>query len=106
LDYVIIVVSITLELLFKFDENLGLSTISGLIVLARIWRFVRIGHAIVEISTELTHKAYEELLAYTETLEAKLKMNHHTLPKCPTSVETKRRKTSFSQHEHEDKANA
>jgi len=87
LDYIIITVSTTLELLFYLDnEDLGLSTISGLIIFARIWRFVRIGHGIIEVTTELTHKRYEDLLEYAEKLEAEMKKNELPLPKPPKSL--------------------
>lgn len=90
LDYVIIVVSTTLELLFFFDQDqVGLSSLSGLIIFARVWRFIRIGHAIVEVTTELTHRAYEDLLTYAETLEADLKKANLPLPSPPASLHRK-----------------
>mmetsp|Transcript_16791 Transcript_16791/g.40932 ORF Transcript_16791/g.40932 Transcript_16791/m.40932 type:complete len:292 (+) Transcript_16791:90-965(+) len=89
-DYIIIVVSTTLELLFFFDhEQLGLSSISGLIVFARIWRFVRIGHGIIEVTTELTHARYEDLMEYAEKLEEEMKKNNLPLPKPPKSLHRK-----------------
>jgi hypothetical protein len=90
LDYVIIVVSTTLELLFFFyQDELALSSISGLIIFARVWRFIRIGHAIVEVTTEFTHRAYEDLLTYAETLEADLKKHNLPLPTTPKSLHRK-----------------
>lgn len=90
LDYIIIVVSTTLELLFFFDhEELGLSSISGLIIFARIWRFVRIGHGIIEVTTELTHERYEDLLEYSEKLEEEMKKNNLQLPQAPKSLHRK-----------------
>jgi len=97
-DYVIVVVSITLELIFHFDSKLGLSSMVGLIIFARLWRFVRIGHAIVEISSEVTHQSYDELLEYTEKLEMKLKEHQLSLPECPRSVEEKRSEGKPSHH--------
>lgn len=100
-DYIIIVVSTTLELLFYFDsEELGLSTISGLIIFARIWRFVRVGHAIVEVTTELTHQSYEEAVKYVEELEAKLENNKLLLPDCPESLSSYRKAHAHSSHDH------
>lgn len=87
LDYIIILVSLVLELLFFFDhEELGLSSISGLIIFARIWRFVRIGHGIIEVTSEVTHRKYEDLLDYAEHLETELRKNDIPLPQPPKSL--------------------
>ncbi|CAJ1931293.1 unnamed protein product [Cylindrotheca closterium] len=89
-DYIIIVVSLTLELLFHFDhEDLGLSSLGGLIIFARVWRFVRIGHGIIEVTTELTHKRYKALMDYAEELEEKMKENNLDLPEAPKSFHRK-----------------
>lgn len=83
-DYIIILVSLALELLFHFDTgDLGLTSLSGLIIFARIWRFVRIGHGIIEVTTEITHSKYDALTEYAEKLEAELKQNNLPLPEAP-----------------------
>lgn len=51
-----------------------------MLVVIRIWRFVRIGHGIAEITNEMAHKEYDGLLDYSEQLEDLLKANNIDLP--------------------------
>jgi hypothetical protein len=85
LDYFIITVSMVLELLFHFASSDILQSVAGLLVFFRLWRFVRIGHGIVEIASEWTHMQYEELFKYVEELETS--MGEHDLP-LPESSQT------------------
>lgn len=99
-DYVIIVVSTTMELVFFFlNDELALSGASGFIIFVRIWRFIRIGHGIVEVTTEYTHGSYEDLLTYAETLEADLKKRNLPLPAPPKSLH---REESHGEPEQDD----
>lgn len=86
LDYFIVGVSLVLEISLYFLDQETLATFVGLLVFTRIWRFVRIGHGIVEVTSELTHQKYEELLVYTAVLEANAKKSNIELPECPKSV--------------------
>lgn len=86
LDYVIVTVSMALELSFHFSSDEALQSLVGLLVFARIWRFVRIGHGIVEITAEWTHHQYQELLDYAESLETKLTENKLPLPEAPKTI--------------------
>jgi len=80
LDYAIITVSLVLEIVFHtFKEDIYQSLV-GLLVIVRIWRFVRIGHGIAEFANEMAHKEYHGLLEYTEELEKRLKANNIDLP--------------------------
>jgi hypothetical protein len=65
---------------FHFAAEDALQSLAGLLVFIRIWRFVRIGHGIIEISAEWTHLQYTELLAYAEELEAILNEQGTPLP--------------------------
>jgi hypothetical protein len=65
---------------FHFASNDALQSLAGLLVFIRLWRFVRIGHGIVEISSEWTHHQYAELLAYAEEMEAILIAQGTALP--------------------------
>ena len=80
LDYVIIAMSLALEITFHVLDEYVYSTMAGLLVLVRVWRFVRIGHGIVELTAEAAHKEYEGLLTYTEELEDRLRANNIDLP--------------------------
>jgi hypothetical protein len=80
LDYTIVSISLALEIFFvSYKDNLY-QTLVGVLVLIRIWRFVRIGHGIVEITNEVAHKDYENLLEYTEDLRDLLVQHNIPLP--------------------------
>jgi hypothetical protein len=80
LDYVIISVSLTLEIIFHSLSDDSIQSFVGLLVFVRIWRFVRIGHGIVEITHEVAHKDHEKLVTYTEQLEELLQQHKIALP--------------------------
>ena len=80
LDYFIISVSLALEILFHSLSDDSIQSLVGLLVFVRIWRFVRIGHGIVEITNEVAHKDHEKLVSYTEQLEELLQRNNIALP--------------------------
>ena len=88
LDYVIIGVSLTLDVLFHSLHYDSFQYYIGLLVGIRLWRFVRIGHGIVALTSEATRAHYEHLLCYAEELEVLLKANQVELP--PSSANVKR----------------
>ena len=75
-----------MELTFHFADQEALQAYIGILVLFRIWRFVRIGHGIVEITAEWTHKQYEVLLDYTEELEEIVKKQGIELPEAASKI--------------------
>lgn len=83
-DYTIVTVSLGLELMFVIKDNLNLQSAVGLIIVARLWRFVRIAHGIVEVVTEISSTKYQDLLAYAESLEVMLKENGIAVPDIPS----------------------
>jgi hypothetical protein len=86
LDYFIVTVSLVLELTFHFLKDDLYQSLAGLLVLIRIWRFVRIGHGIVEVVAEMSHEKHQKLLAYTEELENLLKKNQIIMPERSPSI--------------------
>lgn len=86
LDYAIVTVSLVLEMTLYFVGEEGLAALLGLLIFARIWRFFRIGHGIVEVTSELTHKKYETLLEYTRALEEAAIKSAVEMPQCPEEV--------------------
>lgn len=80
LDYVIVSVSLALEATFHALGDDVLQSLIGLVIVGRVWRFVRIGHGIVEISEELAHEREEHLLTYVDELEDILRKNNLPLP--------------------------
>ena len=57
------------EVVFHFFKNELYQSAAGFLVIVRVWRFVRIGHGIMEVTNEMAHEEYSGLLAYTEALE-------------------------------------
>lgn len=69
LDFFIIAVSLSLEAAFKVIDDDQLATYFGAIVLFRCWRFVRISHGLIEVTTEMTAQKYEKIVKVAEELE-------------------------------------
>jgi len=103
-DYAIVTLSFSLELAFHFDHNAALQSVVGLVIFARLWRFVRIGHGIIEITSELTHHQYEDLLAYTEKLEKLLETNKLALPEASKDIHRKLHHTESSMSSEKETA--
>lgn len=81
LDFFIVATSLALEILFKTMDEDALISVAGLLVFGRIWRFVRIGHGLVEVTADYAHKDKEALLHYAEAMEELLQKNQMELPK-------------------------
>ncbi|KAG7367137.1 hypothetical protein IV203_029807 [Nitzschia inconspicua] len=86
MDFIIVSVSLILELLFHFLSRTWAEELAGFVVFFRLWRFVRIGHGIVEFISELTHEVYEELLEYTAQCEDVIKGHWLKLPETTKRV--------------------
>jgi hypothetical protein len=80
LDYFIVGTSIALELTFNFLSDDTVQSLVGLLVIFRVWRFVRIGHGLIEVTAELSHRKFELLLSYAEELEDILRQNELDVP--------------------------
>lgn len=75
-DYIIISIGLALEILLHFMSSAASQSLAGLLVTVRLWRFLRISHGLIEVTHEVAEKEFEELLTYTEELEAVLQKNH------------------------------
>jgi hypothetical protein len=80
LDYFIVGASIALELTFYLLSDDTVQSLVGLLVIGRIWRFVRIGHGLIEVTAELAHRKFAALLSYAEELEDILRSNEMDVP--------------------------
>lgn len=80
LDFLIVTVSLALEIAFAVIHRDLLYALSGLLIFARVWRFVRIGHGLIEITAEYQAKEKEALMDYAKELEEKLTENSIDLP--------------------------
>jgi len=100
LDYVIVTVSLTVELTMHFLDEDSLAALVGILIFARVWRFIRIGHGIAEVTSELTHHQYEEILNYTRTLKEAAMRSGTEMPHCPDSVQKALEEESTSHPNH------
>mmetsp|Transcript_5200 Transcript_5200/g.10257 ORF Transcript_5200/g.10257 Transcript_5200/m.10257 type:complete len:322 (-) Transcript_5200:135-1100(-) len=96
LDYFIVCVSLCLELLFVLRGDEISASLFGLVILGRIWRFVRIGHGIVELTEDVAHEREMHLSLYIEELEELLSQNNISLP------ENTLKPVAHSQHAKDD----
>ena len=80
LDLLIVSVSLGLESFFYAADDEALQSLIGVIVLARCWRFVRIGHGLVEVTHEYASRKHDKLVAYCNECEALLRENNIDLP--------------------------
>lgn len=80
LDFFIVAVSLGVEIVFVIKGDEISASLFGLVILARVWRFVRIGHGIVELAEDMAHERELHLSAYIDELEGLLKKNSVALP--------------------------
>jgi hypothetical protein len=86
IDFIVIAVSLALEIMFHYISRVLAQELAGFVVFFRLWRFVRVSHGIVEVTSELTHEVYEELLEYAAHCEVVIQENILTLPETTTRV--------------------
>ena len=84
LDYFIITVSLVMEITFHVLSDDLYQSLSGLLVIFRIWRFVRIGHGIVELTNEAAHREYDKLVVYTKELRTIILQSPNHIVTLPT----------------------
>jgi hypothetical protein len=98
LDFCIVTISLALEIAFAVVREELLFALSGLLIFARVWRFVRIGHGLIEITADFQAKEKEALMDYAKELEEILKENSVALP--VKSSEVKRIEHALHGTEH------
>jgi hypothetical protein len=105
LDYFIITVSLVLEITFHILSDELYQSLSGLLVIFRIWRFIRIGHGIVELTNEAAHREYDKLVVYTKELRTIILQSPNNIVALPTNYpEMDIFFTNYDQVHDEDKA--
>jgi len=81
LDLFVVAGSLALELSFHIVSEDTLASLSGILVLARIWRFLRIGHGLVEATHEYAAMRHHTLEHYASECEKLLLKHGIPLPK-------------------------
>jgi hypothetical protein len=87
-DFSVVTVSLGLEISFLILQETEVEFLVGLLILGRLWRFVRIGHGIFEATYELSTREQEERAEYTKELEELCRANGLVLPRVPEAEET------------------
>jgi hypothetical protein len=98
LDFVIVTISLALEIAFAVVQQELLYALSGLLIFGRVWRFVRIGHGLIEVTAEFQAKEKEALMDYAKELEELLTDKGVDLPE--KSGEVKRIEHALHGTEH------
>ena len=80
LDFVVVTMSLGLELGFYFSSNEAVAELAGLLIFARLWRFVRIGHGIIEVTNEYHGHKHGKVMKYNQQLEELLVKNGIEIP--------------------------
>lgn len=78
-DLAIVVISLSLEYLALFTHEAGLN-IGGLLVVFRLWRVVRVMHAVKEVQHKRTHEQIANLQEATKQLH-EIQKAHHDIVK-------------------------
>lgn len=79
LDFLVVLISLVLEILFHIMKS-NFQEVVAMLVFFRLWRFIRIGHGLLEVSSEMTSKEYEPLFVYIKECEKKLKEQNISIP--------------------------
>jgi len=86
-DFIVVISSLTLELIFKFSSEDALAALPGILIVFRLWRFVRIGHGLVASTYEVQQHKIETAVDYISELEEKLE-RYGALPQRPKSLKS------------------
>eukprot|EP00573_Skeletonema_grethae_P001969 CAMPEP_0201688496 /NCGR_PEP_ID=MMETSP0578-20130828/2244_1 /ASSEMBLY_ACC=CAM_ASM_000663 /TAXON_ID=267565 /ORGANISM="Skeletonema grethea, Strain CCMP 1804" /LENGTH=311 /DNA_ID=CAMNT_0048172833 /DNA_START=13 /DNA_END=948 /DNA_ORIENTATION=- len=86
LDLLVVTVSLILEIIFRVVHEDILNDLVGILILFRVWRFVRIGHGLVATTFELQEERMHELKHYVHELEEMVETCGGELPKKKPSV--------------------
>ena len=86
LDLFVVSVSLVLEIVFKVVHEEILYDLVGILILFRVWRFVRIGHGLVASTFELQEERMHELKHYVRKVEEMLEKYGGEMPENRPSV--------------------
>ena len=86
LDLFVVTVSLILEIIFRVVHEDILNDLVGILILFRVWRFVRIGHGLVASTFELQEERIHELKHYVQEVEEMVETFGGELPEKRPSV--------------------
>lgn len=89
IDLFVVSTSLALELTFHFlTKYQALETVPGILVIFRLWRFLRIGHGLVASTYEIGEHKNHAALEHIEELEKRLKELGDEVPEKPKDLGT------------------
>ncbi len=87
-DLIVVSTSLVLELTFHLGSDTAVEILPGILIVFRLWRFVRIGHGLVESTYEMHVSKMHLALEYIEMLEERLKRHGVELPARPKKLKS------------------
>ena len=84
-DLVIVTTSLVLELLFRMLYS-EIGEAAGILVIFRVWRFVRIGHGLVASTYEIEEHKIHDAMEHIEELEKRLERWEDDVPERPPKL--------------------
>lgn len=84
-DLIIVTFSLVLELIFRHASNQTWEVLPGILIIFRVWRFVRIGHGLVASTYEVQEHNMHLAMEHIEELEERLR-RYEDLPERPEKL--------------------
>lgn len=84
IDFVVVAASLALEIALMMMREDRLATMAGVLVIVRLWRFVRLGHGLVSTTVEIEDEKVEKLEDRIAELEDLLGKNGIQVPEWTT----------------------
>lgn len=87
LDLIIVTVSLVFELVLYFiGQDSAAALLPELLIIFRVWRFVRIGHGLVASAHEVGHEKMHVAFEHMDKLEGLLRANGVKAPERPNTL--------------------
>lgn len=86
IDFVVVSLSLSLELAFRYASDDAIGALPGLLIFFRLWRFVRIGHGLVQSTYESQERKIHLAVEYIDELEEKLERYEQVAPNRPKKL--------------------
>ena len=109
MDLIVVTLSLILECAFYFDDNYAAAALAGMLIITRLWRFVRVGHGIVMVTNKYHSEKNSDTTRYNKELEDILAEHGIDLPNNSTKEQSTssgndkmKRKTSVQTTADED----
>ncbi|KAL7550004.1 hypothetical protein ACHAWF_013260 [Thalassiosira exigua] len=85
-DLTIVTASLVLELMFRFGSEKDMWALPGVLVIFRMWRFVRVGHGLVMSTFEVMEHNMHIAMGHIEALEERLEECGDEVPPRPEKL--------------------